>query len=88
MVDIKKLEKLSCLALSEEVKETVANSIDGVILMIKEIEQLDMPILKSDTYTKTDLSVNFSDKLYAKEDKVLGIHLEDSMFLAPKVIKK
>lgn len=56
--------------------------------MIKEIEQLDMPFLKSDTYIKTDLSIDLTDRLYAIEDKVSGVHLEDSMFLAPKVIKK
>lgn len=88
MVDIQKLEKLSCLELSEEVKEKVTNSIEGIILMIKEIEQLDMPFLKSDTYIKTDLSIDLTDRLYAIEDKVSGVHLEDSMFLAPKVIKK
>lgn len=88
MVDIQKLEKLSCLELSEEVKEKVTNSIEGIILMIKEIEQLDMPFLKSDTYIKTDLSIDLTDRLYAREDKVSGVHLEDSMFLAPKVIKK
>lgn len=88
MVDIIKLEKLSCLRLDEELKESVTQSIDGIILMIKEIEQLDMPNLKSNSYEKTDLSVGASERLYSREDKVLGLHLEDKMFLAPKVIKK
>lgn len=88
MVDIKKLEKLSCLQLSEEVKEKVATSIDGVMTMIKEIEQLDTPVLKSNEYKKTDLSIDAQERLYSREDKVQGLHLEDSMFLAPKVIKK
>lgn len=88
MVDIKKLEKLSCLQLSEEVKEKVATSIDGVMTMIKEIEQLDIPVLKFNEYKKTDLSVDAQERLYSREDKVQGLHLEDTMFLAPKVIKK
>lgn len=88
MVDIKKLEKLSCLKLSEEVKEKVATSIDGVMTMIKEIEQLDTPVLKSKEYKKTDLSIDAQERLYSREEKVQGIHLEDTMFLAPKVIKK
>lgn len=88
MVDIKKLEKLSCLHLSEEVKTKVATSIDGVMSMIKEIESLDMPVLKSDSYRKTDLTVEAKERLYSKEDSVSGLHLEEGMFLAPKVIKK
>jgi len=88
MVDIKKLEKLSCLQLSEEVKVKVATSIDGVMNMIKEIEQLETPVLKSNTYRKTELSVDAQERLYSREDKIQGLHLEDTMFLAPKVIKK
>lgn len=88
MADIKKLEKLSCLHLSEEVKEKVANSIDGVMNMIQEIEGLDMPVLKSDTYKKTELTIDAKERLYSREDAVQGLHLEETMFLAPKVIKK
>lgn len=88
MVDIKKLEKLSCLSLSEDAKEKVATSIDGVMNMIQEIEKMDMPVLKSNDYRKTDLSVDATEKLYSREKEVQGVHLEDSMFLAPKVIKK
>ncbi len=88
MADIKKLEKLSCLHLDEEVKQNVAESLDDVMAMIKDIESLDMPVLKSDTYRKTELSINSEERLYSREDKVQGVHLEDSMFLAPKVIKK
>lgn len=88
MVDIKKLEKLSCLNLSEEVKGKVATSIEGVMAMIQEIESLDNPVLKSNDFRKTDLSTNAEERMYARQEQVLGIHLEDSMFLAPKVIKK
>lgn len=88
MVDIKRLEKLSCLQLSEEVKESVANSIDGIVNMMKEIEELDMPILKSDSYRKTDLSVDAKERLYSRDSSVAGVHLEETLFLAPKVIKK
>lgn len=88
MVDIKKLEKLSCLNLSDEVKEKVATSIDGVMAMIKEIESENMPVLKSKEYTKTALSVEANERMYDRKQNIPGIHLEDSMFLAPKVIKK
>lgn len=88
MVDIKKLEKLSCLNLSEEVKEDIAVSIDGVMTMIKEIEELDTPVLKFNEYKKTKLNGDEEERLYSREDKVLGLHLEEGMFLAPKVIKK
>lgn len=88
MVDIKKLEKLSCLNLSEDVKEKVATSIEGVMAMIQEIEQLDTPVLKSNDYRKTSLSVNAEEIMYDRKQDVQGIHLEDGMFLAPKVIKK
>ena len=88
MVDIKKLEKLSCLQLSEDLKGQVATSIDGVMSMIKEIEELDTPILQSNEYRKTELSENYEEKLYSRDNKVHGVHLEDRMFLAPKVIKK
>lgn len=88
MADIKKLEKLSCLHLDESVKQNVTESLDGVMGMIKEIERLEMPMLKSDTYRKTELSVDAQERLYSREDKVSGVHLEDTMFLAPKVIKK
>lgn len=88
MADIKKLEKLSCLHLDEDVKQNVAESLDGVMGMIKEIENLEMPLLKSDGYRKTELSVDAKEILHSREDKVQGVHLEDTMFLAPKVIKK
>lgn len=88
MVDIKRLEKLSCLNLSEEVKENVAASIDGIMSMINEIENEPMPVLKSKEYTKTALSVKAEERMYDRKQVVQGIHLEDSMFLAPKVIKK
>lgn len=88
MVDIKKLEKLSCLQLPEEVKDDIANSIDGVIHMIQDIENLKTPVLKSNDYKKTDLTIDAQEKLYSRENDVFGVHLEDSMFLAPKVIKK
>lgn len=88
MADIKKLEKLSCLHLDEQIKQNVAESLDGVMLMIKDIENLEMPLLKSDNYRKTELSVDYQEKLHSREDKVQGVHLEDGMFLAPKVIKK
>lgn len=88
MIDIKRLEKLSCLQLSEEVKESVSKSIDGIVNIMKEIEKLDMPILKANSYRKTDLSVNAKEKLYSKNSIVSGVHLEEAVFLAPKVIKK
>ena len=88
MTDIKKLEKLSCLHLSEDMKDYIASSIDGVMLMIKQIEDLNHPVLKSDTYTKTELSIDAKDRLYSRDSSVFGLHLEEKMFLAPKVIKK
>jgi Asp-tRNA(Asn)/Glu-tRNA(Gln) amidotransferase C subunit len=89
MVDILKLEKLSCLKLSKDVELNLEQSLDGVMIMMKSLESLDNPVLKSQEIIKTDLSLlQNCENLVNKNEKINGLNLEQGMFLAPKVIKK
>ena len=87
MINIGKLEKLSCLKLDEKIKADILKSIEGVIDMIKEIEQLDIPDIKIGAPEKTEFSGEYNETLYSREYKVSGTHLENKMFLSPKTIK-
>lgn len=87
-VDIEKLERLSCLKLNPDIVQEITKSIQGVITMINEIEKLKNPVVKETPYNKNILYAQSNEKLYSKSESVKGVHLEDGMFLAPKVIKK
>lgn len=87
MIDIKKLEKLSCLTIDTKVEIQLSESLSNVIDMMQDISSISI-----DNIVQPPCSHNFIEKttnhLYSKDEKIEGIHLEQGMFLAPKVIKK
>lgn len=88
MINVEKLEKLSCLKLDETTKEKVSQSIEGVLIMIEDIEKLPIPEINTKDYQKHQFQSSENGLLFDKEEKIEGLHLEQGMFLAPKVIKK
>ena len=80
---IEKLEKLSCLKIDELQKTYILKSLEGVMLMLHEVEKIEPPQVFEAIYEKTQ----FRDAV-AIVPKKTSFHLEDGLFLAPKVIKK
>lgn len=87
-VDIKKLEKLSCLALKEEDKSSVQKSLEGVFDMMKELEALETPSITSTSVEETVYRTENLQNLVNRKEEIEGLHQEEGFFLAPKVIKK
>lgn len=80
---IEKLEKLSCLKIDESQKSYILKSLEGVMAMLHEVDELEAPSVSGTEYKKTQ----FRDAI-AIVPKRISLHLEDGLFLAPKVIKK
>lgn len=88
MKDIEKLEKLRCLKLSDEVKAKVADSLDDVMQMMASIQSIDTSSFSHPKEDKDTKFVNSDEKLFSRDEKIQGLHQEEKMFLAPKVITK
>ncbi len=93
-MNLDKLEKLSCLNIKEEDKAMYINSLDGVFDMMNSISQIDN---KNDNdnllVQQQGTELHSEEKLVASEminrqKEYKGVHLEQGVFLAPKVIKK
>lgn len=82
-MQIEKLEKLSCLKISESAKQKISASLDGIIVLLEEVQDITLPLLEIPSYSDTI----FRSSNTACEDKT-SLHLEEGLFLAPKVIKK
>lgn len=83
-MNIEKLEKLSCLKINQEQKKEILSSIEGVVLMLKEIDLLKV---KESIIDEENITV-FRQASQIKNDSKSGLHLEDGYFLAPKVITR
>jgi Asp-tRNA(Asn)/Glu-tRNA(Gln) amidotransferase C subunit len=98
-MDLDKLAKLSCLEIKPEDREFFTNSLTSVFEIMDTVASLDakatndnLPqstifdslsedITAKDTHTKEAIMID-------RETQYKGIHLEQGVFLAPKVIKK
>lgn len=88
-MDIEKLEKLSCLHLSEDQKSAIKKSLDGVFEMMSQLEETQINSIHEDIKDATQFREEDSKNIQVKkEERTEGLHIEDGMFLAPKVIKK
>lgn len=91
MIDIKKLEQLSCLKMQEKDKEKIIQSLSGIFDMMHQLDNVEIEEsikepMKELTYLEKD---SFSkDFIFSKIEQVEGLHIEEQYFLAPKVIKK
>jgi len=93
-MNLDKLEKLSCLNIKEEDKAMYVNSLDGVFDMMNSISQIDnknnndnlsVQQQVTDLYSEDQLVLS---EMVNRQQEYKGIHLEQGVFLAPKVIKK
>jgi Asp-tRNA(Asn)/Glu-tRNA(Gln) amidotransferase C subunit len=80
---IEKLEKLSCLKIDDLQRPYILKSLEGVMAMLHEVEELETPSISEIKYEKPQ----FRDAIAVVPHKT-SLHLEDGLFLAPKVIKK
>ena len=93
-MNLDKLEKLSCLNIKEEDKAMYVNSLDGVFDMMNSISQIDNKSDNDNLLVQQQVIELYSeDQLVAsgminRQKEYKGIHLEQGVFLAPKVIKK
>ena len=98
-MDLDKLARLSCLEIKEEDREFFITSLAGVFEIMDKVASLDS-LTENDKLTQ---SVTFNsleedsvsgfqysqeNVLIDREEQYKGIHLEQGVFLAPKVIKK
>lgn len=90
MVDIKKLEQLSCLKIQEKDKEKIIQSLTGIFDMMHALDSVEIGNIKEQKKEITHLAEDTLTKefIFSKEEEVQGLHIEDGYFLAPKVIKK
>lgn len=98
-MDLDKLAKLSCLDIKDEDKNYFSDSLADVMLMMDKIAGLEVKTTNDNltqcvTFNSLD-DKDITDSIYEKEkifidrdNKYSGIHLEQGVFLAPKVIKK
>ena len=88
MIDIEKLKKLSCLHIPKEQESFFQASLDDIFHMMQDIETIG---IHEDKQTINQQSTDFSqqqEKLFPIEQHTPGTLLQDSLFLAPKVIHK
>ena len=93
-MNLDKLEKLSCLNIKEEDKAMYINSLDGVFDMMNSISQIDNKndndnLLVQQQVTELDSEEKLvASEMINRQKEYKGVHLEQGVFLAPKVIKK
>lgn len=80
---IEKLEKLSCLKIDELQKPYILKSLEGIMSMLREVDEIEAPSVSHVKYEKTQFR-----EAPAIVPLKTSLHLEDGLFLAPKVIKK
>lgn len=97
-MDLDKLAKLSCLKLKDEDRDFFHGSLDDVFEMMDEISSIPTQIQNDkltqscvlDTVSPTEENDKHPIETIKidREEQYQGIHLEQGVFLAPKVIKK
>jgi Asp-tRNA(Asn)/Glu-tRNA(Gln) amidotransferase C subunit len=98
-MDLDKLAKLSCLDIKNEDREYFSNSLADVVKIMDTVSILENKAV-NDNLSQSVLfdelnKVEDSNQSHRKEnvfidraEQYTGIHLEQGVFLAPKVIKK
>lgn len=98
-MDLDKLAKLSCLEIKEEDREFFTNSLTDVVEIMDKVAGLESKAQSDNlpqavTFDSLEeeqvvASTHGKEKVMIdREEKYKGIHLEQGVFLAPKVIKK
>lgn len=89
-LEIEKLEKLSCLSIPESDKQSIKNSIEEVFEMLHKIDRVNIDNKNEKENKPTLLSkdeIN-NEYLFDKTKPSESVNIQDSFFLAPKVISK
>lgn len=89
-LEIEKLEKLSCLSIPEIDKEPIKKSIEEVFEMLHKIDRVNIDNKNEKENKPTSLSkdeIN-NEYLFDKTKPSESVNIQDSFFLAPKVISK
>jgi Asp-tRNA(Asn)/Glu-tRNA(Gln) amidotransferase C subunit len=98
-MDLDKLAKLSCLDIKQEDREFFSNSLADVVAIMDKVAGLESQTNNDkltqsvvfDSLEEDDALIHTHLKettLIDREEQYKGIHLEQGVFLAPKVIKK
>ena len=89
-VDLKQLESLSCLKISDDQKDKMISSINDVFGMLHAIDNVDVPKQSTPLLNPTKLVADAVDDTFVfnKNEKTNGINSQDGLFLAPKVLNK
>lgn len=89
-VDLSKLESLSCLKVSEALKPEMIKSIEGVFVMLHEIDKVNVDNFNFNSNSPTILAEDKVNETYLfdKTKQNDSVNIQDGFFLAPKVISK
>lgn len=87
MKNMEEIAFLGGLHVKDELKNKIEKSLDEVVKLLKEVEGFQSEKVEQKEYTATSW-VNVDETLYSRGEEVSGVHLEESIFLAPKAIKK
>jgi aspartyl/glutamyl-tRNA(Asn/Gln) amidotransferase C subunit len=90
-MELEKLEALSCLKIKDEHREKLTQSIQGVLTMMHQIDNLQLSEKFMDNSHPEKSSVQNLNKdamIVSRHEHIDGLHLEQGYFLAPKVIEK
>lgn len=89
-LDLQKLEALSCLAIREEEKASLLESLEGVVSMLHDIDNVEITDRVTPSHQPTPLAIDQVDSglLFDRHLPDKGIHAVDGVFLAPKVIHR
>lgn len=98
-MDLDKLAKMSCLEVKDADREFFTNSLTGVVEIMEQIANLKTQT-EDDRLTQSVTLDSLADEIISnpihpkektminRDEQYKGIHLEEGVFLAPKVIKK
>lgn len=87
-MDMKKLERLSCLKIDESELKKIENSIDDVWQMIGEINEVEVNRIVNKLDDKGTVFLKRNEPMFDIQEKTLGLKNEEGVFEAPRVVHK
>jgi hypothetical protein len=87
-MDMKKLERLSCLKIDESELKKIENSIDDVWQMIVEINKVQVTQGVNKVDDKGTVFLKRNEPMFDIQEKTLGLKNEEGVFEAPRVVHK
>lgn len=87
-MDMKKLERLSCLKIDESELKKIENSIDDVWQMIGEINEVEVNQIVNKVDDKGTVFLKRNEPMFDIQEKTMGLKNEEGVFEAPRVVHK